>query len=61
MGGRDRVIAAAGVLAAALTAGALVWKWRAVASDLARERDRHAMAYAGSEACAPCHAEHTAS
>jgi hypothetical protein len=53
--------ATAGLLAATIAAGALGWRRRAVASDLARERDRHATAYTGSSACSPCHAEHAAS
>lgn len=57
-------VVGAGLLAVTMAGGALAWR-RAVASDLARERDRHAPAYAsayvGSSTCSPCHAEHATS
>lgn len=45
----------------ALVAWAVGIDRRAVAVDLARDRDRHGAAYAGSAACVRCHAEHSAS
>jgi hypothetical protein len=56
-------VAWAVVGAGAVTAGVigLGARLRAVTADLARERDHHLVAYAGSFSCTPCHAEHAAS
>ncbi len=49
----------------ALVAGAIVWGARAerrlISADLARPRDLHGAAYAGSAACRSCHQDHYAS
>jgi predicted CXXCH cytochrome family protein len=59
--GRARLFVSLG----ALLAGAIAWgvraERRAISADLARPRDLHGVAYAGSAACRSCHQDHHAS
>ncbi|HJL05258.1 MAG TPA: ammonia-forming cytochrome c nitrite reductase subunit c552 [Polyangiaceae bacterium LLY-WYZ-15_(1-7)] len=55
MSGRRALWALAG---AAIALGLGGWRWGRAQAELGRERDLHAVGYAGSDACRRCHGDH---